>query len=457
MEQHSRIVEVKRDVEADLLQLPGVTGVGVGYKYVDGRRTDEVAVQVFVAEKGPVPPDEEIPREINGVKTDVIERRFVLHPLAVPLEDVQLMADTGTYDPLKGGISIGPCRAIGGFVYSGTLGAVVTDNATGKKMLLSNFHVMCVNSAWSVGDTMAQPSRGDTGSCPGSVVGKLQRASLGGQVDCAVASHEARGAVCEIVDIGKVAGTGTAALGMKVRKRGRTTGLTYGIVDTVALTIAVDYGFTIGSVTLTNQIGIKPDTAKNPQFGNHGDSGSVVVDDSRKVVGLYFAGSGDGYGVANPIQAVLTALNVKICVAPSKSLVKDVKDASKFEVKEIEIKQKFEKVQIKEIKIEKLEQKEWFEKLPDFIPDPGGGLPPIARTAADEEAGAGVEERLAQLEQAVGELTHFIASELRPDLTQGALSREPDHDSGERERLAKEASRAKYAKDQKDAEKPRER
>jgi len=36
-----------------------------------------------------------------------------------------------------------------------------------------------------------------------------------------------------------------------------------------------------------------------------------------------------------------------------------------------------------------------------------------------------VEERLAALEKAVGTLSHFITSELRPDLSKGALKQEP--------------------------------
>ena len=36
-----------------------------------------------------------------------------------------------------------------------------------------------------------------------------------------------------------------------------------------------------------------------------------------------------------------------------------------------------------------------------------------------------LEERLASLEKAIGTLTHFITSELRPDLSKGALKQEP--------------------------------
>ncbi|HEX6926715.1 MAG TPA: hypothetical protein VF167_14940 [Longimicrobiaceae bacterium] len=310
---------VKSAVESSLLEREGVTGVGVGPKITKGQRTGELAIRVYVRKKKPkseLSEEELIPETIEGVPTDVIEREFVLHRgLGVPVAELEVHADTGTYDPLTGGISIGPCRAIGGFVYTGTLGCVVEDSATGDPMLLSNFHVFCVDDAWSVGDTMAQPSRVDTGTCPGSVVGTLQRASLGGEVDCAVANITAtRGHNCEIVDIGAIAGKALPVLDEPVRKRGRTTGLTHGFVDDLALSVSIDYGNGLGEVVLTNQIGIEVDSSQSTEFGNSGDSGSVVVNASNEIIGLYFAGTEDGsYGVANRIDPVLTALNVQLC------------------------------------------------------------------------------------------------------------------------------------------------
>lgn len=315
MKNTAEIRPTKQAAEADLLKRPGVKGVDIGHKYTGGKKTDELAIRVYVEKKGDVAEKDKVPEMIEGVRTDVIQRKFVLQPKLVRVADIELESDTGNYDPLQGGISIGPCRTIRGFVCSGTLGAIVRDNSSDDPMLLSNFHVMCVDDGWSAGDTMCQPSRGDTGQCPADVVGELQRASLGNEVDCAVASHTARGYQCSIVDIGRVAGTAAATEGMAVRKRGRTTGLTYGTVDTIDLTVRIDYGDGLGEVTLTNQIGIDVDSAQSAKYSASGDSGSVVVDDARKVIGLHFAGDGEGdYGIANPIQSVLDALDVSICV-----------------------------------------------------------------------------------------------------------------------------------------------
>lgn len=408
---------IKRVEESKLLKLSGVTGIDVGYKYVKGKKTDELAIRVYVEEKKAekdVPKDEVIPKTIEGVKTDVIQRKFVLHPLRVRLDEIEVKADTGRYDPLKGGISIGPCRTVGGYIYVGTLGAIVRDNATNDPMLLSNFHVMCVDDQWSAGDDMCQPSRPDGGHCPADIVGQLQRASLGGQVDCAVASHAARGYACEIVDIGSVTGTATANVGLAVRKRGRTTGLTYGTVDTVDLTVSIDYEDGLGIVTLTDQIGIEVDPERSVRFGDNGDSGSVVVNDQRRVVGLYFAGTDSGdYGVANPIQAVLSALNISMCVPPVKKMEPD-----KIWWWEHE----YWKDLIERLK--ELEKgKEWGKEFEKW--KPRGEIPPESAPAATRGT---IEERVACLESTVGQLTHFIRSEFRPDLSKSPLRNEPDTD-----------------------------
>ena len=457
-------IHAKESVEDQILKQPNVTGIAVGYKYVGGKRTDQVAVQVFVKEKKKtVPKGQMIPPEINGVPTDVIERTFELHPAMKKVLELQPMSDTGTYNPVKGGISIGPCRAVGGYVFAGTLGVPVRDRGTGNTLLLSNFHVMCIDNGWAVGDQMTQPSRVDTGSCPGGVVGTLLRAALTSSVDGAVCTLSGRGSACEIVDIGAVHGTNTATLNMAVRKRGRTTGLTYGMVDSISLSVSIDYGDGIGSKTLTNQIGIRPDTAKNPMFGDHGDSGSVVVDAGGKVVGLYFAGSSDGYGISNQIVAVLDTLNIDLCVSRTKVLLKDLKDR-KVEIKEakrekLEVKElkheKIEKPELKEAKREKLEIKEKLEvfetgipKIPDNDPK-GPAEGPQIPTGPIQPGGpltqSSLEQRIAQLESAIGVLSAFIGPELRPDLTTGALTGESDVEQI-REQLQKDAADAAQAK-----------
>ena len=145
------------------------------------------------------------------------------------------------------------------------------------------------------------------GACPANKFGALVRAVLSDHVDGAVVSIDAgKASACAIVDIGQVKGKNTAAIGMAIRKRGRTSGLTYGTVTSVDQTVSINYGDGLGTHTLKNQIRLEVDTAHSTVMSDHGDSGSVVVDANNKVIGLLYAGIDPGHTVsfANPIQTV---------------------------------------------------------------------------------------------------------------------------------------------------------
>ena len=79
MPELEEVMQIKREAEPELLKLAGVTGVGVGYKVVDGQRTGQLAIIVYVRHKGEVAADQMVPDKICGVPTDVVERRFTLH------------------------------------------------------------------------------------------------------------------------------------------------------------------------------------------------------------------------------------------------------------------------------------------------------------------------------------------------------------------------------------------
>lgn len=318
MDDLNEIMQVKRAVEQEMMGRAGVVGVDVGYKYVGGQRTEEMAIRVHVAEKREVEGDERIPEMIGGFKTDVLENRFVLYGYCTPGMEKVIAGDMTVSDPVMGGRSIGPCRRVNGCLFAGTLGAVVFDVASGVPMLLSNFHIMCVDQSWQVGDVLAQPGLPDSGDCATHTIGAVQRAALGGQVDCAVSTLAGRAYSGEIVDVGAIAGMGEAAPGMPVRKRGRSTALTYGIVESVGMTLTIDYGGEIGPLTFTDQIGIQVDTQHGIRLGEAGDSGSLFINESQQAIGLFFAGNTDGtFGAANPIAAVMEAM--KISLSPIKS------------------------------------------------------------------------------------------------------------------------------------------
>ena len=250
-----RFLTAKRKAESELLRRPGVIGVGVGWKYVGGKRTNQLAIRVYVRNKRDVPPPERIPAQFDGLVTDVVQRRAKPMVLAAPVPQAAASVDAGSYDPLRGGISIGSCREINGNAFAGTLGCPVTDNQTEDPMVLSNYHVIALDQMFMAGDQIVQPSVPDAGACPDDVIGTLQRAALGGQLDAAVATAANRDTRCEIVDIGAIDGTGVADIGMEVRKRGRTSRVTSGTVDALDVTISVDFDG-IGAFQFSNQIEI---------------------------------------------------------------------------------------------------------------------------------------------------------------------------------------------------------
>ena len=105
----------------------------------------------------------------------------------------------------------------------------------------------------------------------------------------------------EILEIGRISGTAAAALGMAVRKSGRTTGLTTGQVTVLETTVDVDYGGK--TARFEGQILSGP-------MSQPGDSGSLLVAaSSLQAIGLLFAGSSQ-VTIYNPIGDVLQALAV---------------------------------------------------------------------------------------------------------------------------------------------------
>jgi hypothetical protein len=108
---------VKRAAQARLRSIPGVHAVGVGHKMVNGQPTSDIAIMVFVTRKkdiSEIAPEEVIPTEIDGVKTDVYESSAPRH---------HGDRDGKLYKELLGGIQIEGVSQSGFFSdYFGTLG-----------------------------------------------------------------------------------------------------------------------------------------------------------------------------------------------------------------------------------------------------------------------------------------------------------------------------------------------
>jgi hypothetical protein len=95
-------------------------------------------------------------------------------------------------------------------------------------------------------------------------------------------------------------GADTPRVGERVTKTGAATGTTTGII------IDVNYSKPGQPAFGPTQILIK--SIDDAVFAAEGDSGSLIVSDSRKAVGLLWGTNTSGEGVASPIAPVLHAM-----------------------------------------------------------------------------------------------------------------------------------------------------
>jgi len=386
-----RVLEIQSRVQEELLARQNVVGVAVGYKDENG----EPAVVALVQQKLPVAAlsaADMVPREIEGVKTDVVEVGY--------LQALNTINPRQAFRPtIPGGVSIGHPR-----ITAGTLGAMVKDRTTGDRLILSNNHVIAASNDARNGDPILQPGPTDGGTNPTDAVAKLERfielqylegpinpptpepdptpkpdpkpdpeptqpgggtgssgcdvvdvlvslsnllAGLTGSEKRVTASSQAEIAAQtavktastarpttatnvsaqsipnnlvdaalarpnnpdmfddEILQIGKITGSTAPTVGMNVRKFGRTTSYTEGMITLLNATISVNYVTSAGPRTarFTGQVISEP-------ISQGGDSGSLVVDaNSQNAVGLLFAGSPLAT-IFSPIDVVLSTLNV---------------------------------------------------------------------------------------------------------------------------------------------------
>ena len=301
--------------EKTIMARQGVEGIGVGL--TDDGKAGAVVIMTTNAAVGG------LPKKLDGVAVKLLPTGpFSAILPRGPADKAQKGkpgsggADpTATFTrPVPTGVSIGnenECAA-------GTLGARVTKG--GNVYILSNNHVLARQNEASIGEDILQPGRYDTSpqcSIPAnSSIGTLAqfiRINFSGNntVDAAIASTTDK-------LVGNATFTGgygvpnsttkAATIGMAVQKCGRTTGCTHGTVGSVGATIRVQYES--GVATFVNQVVI---TGNRGAFSKAGDSGSLIVTDNTDAnpVALLFAG-GQTTTIGNPIDAVLSALNVTI-------------------------------------------------------------------------------------------------------------------------------------------------
>jgi hypothetical protein len=302
---------------------------GIGYKVTGGEQTPTLSIICSVIEKIALPglsSRDRVPETVYGVPTDVIQTGRIR----------ALQSHTDRHRPAPGGVSIGHRD-----ITAGTLGCLVRKN--GQIFILSNNHVLANSNDANPGDAILQPGPHDGGRYPDDHIAELTEfvpiSFIGSPSNCPAArgtaaflnrvarmlGSDARllaisqqagenlvdAAIArplndedvsgEILEIGSIQGTVNAELGMAIKKSGRTTGFTRGEVQQVDVTVNVQYG--------AGRIALFGDQVMAGPMSQGGDSGSAVLDENNRLMGLLFAGS-ESTTIINRIEHVFSALGL---------------------------------------------------------------------------------------------------------------------------------------------------
>ncbi|ADC69463.1 conserved hypothetical protein [Methanocaldococcus sp. FS406-22] len=294
IEKIAKIEEIREEVDEEILEYPNVVGVATGYRVKAGKVVPELCIQVLVEKKiseTQLSQYEIIPKEINGIRTDVIATG-----------KIEALTYKGRYRPAFPGCSIGHYK-----ITAGTFGCIVQDKRDHDFLILSNNHVLANTNNANIGDPILQPGRYDGGGRM-DIIARLKRfvplVSGYNLVDAAVAKPlDMKYIKADIAKIGIPTGVREAVLGLQVQKTGRTTQHTTGRILSTNATVMVGYGPGV-SYLFKNQI-------ITTRMAAGGDSGSLLLDMSKRAVGLLFAGS-PVITVHNNIYNVLMALEVEL-------------------------------------------------------------------------------------------------------------------------------------------------
>ncbi len=329
----AQILRVCQQAPRFLFGHRNVVACGLGYKTCDGEMTEELSLVVSVVKKFPreqLTPQDLIPQEVEGLRTDVVETgriraQFPKDPKA-------------RYRPAQPGVSIGHPN-----VTAGTFGFLV--QREGEPFILSNNHVLANRNNAEIGDPIYQPGPIDGGGVADQIatlaefkpldfgtepaqctvaettarfvnwlakstgsqhrMQPVQVTSGENDMDAALAYPEAPALVAHpILGLDAPNGLAEPVLGMEVQKVGRTTGHTLGIVRQIHVTVSVDFE---GRSAVFN------DQVLAGRMSSPGDSGSGILDMEGRAVGLLFAGS-ETVTIFTPLRRILDYFRVQLVV-----------------------------------------------------------------------------------------------------------------------------------------------
>lgn len=299
---------VRRDAR-DWTTSDGVQGLGVGEKLTDGQEAGQLALRVYVDRKlplsrckTPVPRKVPVP-ELGEVDTDVLE-----------IGPVETEMFTTKARPAMPGCGLGHTA-----VTVGTFGCLVRKKGENPAVyILSNSHVLADSGAASPGDWVCQPGPRDGGSVPPDGLARLADFApfdygdgFPNLVDAAIAKvHSDRsvtGAI-RIIGLRPMDVSHTLRRGMRIKKVGCTTDLTFGQIQDVDFRVRIPYkrdGFSQKAL-----VGFR-DQVLCTRYSQGGDSGAIILNRRDEVIGLHFAGSPSA-SIFNRIDHVFRALDIEL-------------------------------------------------------------------------------------------------------------------------------------------------
>lgn len=311
-----RIKRIQRHNQDRLFAYPNVVGVGIGLRKRNGQLSDDVCIVVFVRQKlglDLLQPDQVIPSELMGSGGDLIGTDIQESGLFRLLSGF-----TDRVRPVMGGCSISPATN-----YSAGTGGGVLKDRDGSWVMLTCNHVVTSDGSTLIANEIIQPSAIDRGQ-PADKIGTVKRLVPIKAADTIEEAplHEVDAALIELTvdsseallggDAAKIVSVWKVPLNTKVRKAGRSTGLTEGTVTAYNVT-AIAQGWDKKYAKFANAIQVDSDN----KFAEAGDSGSLVyVPPAEKgqiveVAGMLFSGAPDGrMALITPMEPIHRLLDL---------------------------------------------------------------------------------------------------------------------------------------------------
>ncbi|MCY4106740.1 MAG: hypothetical protein OXG02_08565 [Chloroflexi bacterium] len=357
---------IQQEMQANLMRTQNVVGHAIGYKISRGVTTDELALVALVREKispRQLPSSQLLPRQVDDIPLDVVavgqvvaqqssrKRHRPKIPGGVSMGHLAITAGTfgmrvrdrrsgeilllsnnhvlaNANDAVVGDPIVQPGHVDGGRMPDDRVaslkrfipltfldqkpprysspdlsppGGGVLPVGPGSQRRGCGRALWTISQVWRHDDDR-QP---DPAPEPGE---RIPEFSYNNRLDAALAQpRDAAMFPNYIQDIGSIQGSRDPALNLRVRKFGRTTGLTRGRIVLINATVDVAYVTNQGMRTahFVGQFGTEA-------ISEGGDSGSILVEDGGNLaIGLLFAGS-DTRSFFTPIRNVLDALDVRI-------------------------------------------------------------------------------------------------------------------------------------------------